>query len=219
MMKIIGFSAGVIGQNSNVDRMVKAIMETTDHETEFVKLTDLDFSACKGCVQLCADPEVCKLDDALLPYIQKVKEADGIVLGSPVHFDTISATMIAFISRLWGFRHVNFSLKKKHFILVVSSGHEPHSAPEDFKKALEPFRVKTLASVQFCSNIPPCFKCGRHTECRIGGAYHWMGPKSLDLKIVPELFTKWENCPETVADVRKAGNILNNAVSSLNPPD
>ena len=52
-MKIIEFSAGVIGHNSNVDRIVKAIMEETGHETEFVKLTELDFSACKGCVQLC----------------------------------------------------------------------------------------------------------------------------------------------------------------------
>ncbi len=64
-MKIIGFSAGVIGHKTNVDRMVKAIMEETGHETEFVKLTDLDFSTCKGCVQLCATPGVCRLEDAI----------------------------------------------------------------------------------------------------------------------------------------------------------
>ena len=214
-MKIIGFSAGVIGHNSNVDRMVKAIMEKTGHETEFVKLTELDFSACKGCVQLCASPEVCRLEDALLPYYQKVKEADAIVLGSPVHFRTISATMLAFISRLWGFRHVNFALKEKPFTLAVSSGHEPHSALHDFKKALQPFNVKVLDSVQFCSKIPPCFKCGRHTECRIGGAYRWLGPKAQDLKIVPELFLKWENCSETVTHIEEAGAKLKDAISSL----
>jgi multimeric flavodoxin WrbA len=215
MMKIIGFSAGVIGHNSNVDRMVKAIMEASGHETEFVKLTELDFSACKGCVWLCATPEVCRLEDALLPYYQKVKEADAVVLGSPVHFSTISATMLAFISRLWGFRHVNFALKDKPFILAVSGGEEPRRAPDDFRKALEPFQVKVLDSVQFCSKIPPCFKCGRHHECRIGGAYHWMGPKARELKIVPELFQKWENCSETVAKVGEAGEKLKHAVSSL----
>jgi NAD(P)H-dependent FMN reductase len=208
MMKIIGFSAGSIGMDSNVDRMVKAIMKETSHETEFIKLTDLNFSACKGCVQLCATPEACQLEDELLPYIQKVKEADAVVLGSPVHFNTISATMVAFISRLWGFRHVNYSLKEKPFVLAVSSGHEPHSAPDDFKKALKAFRVKILDCVQFCSKIPPCFKCGRHTECRIGGAYHWLGPKARELKIVPELFQKWENCPETSAHIREAGRKL-----------
>ncbi len=204
MVKIIGFSAGVIGHDSNVDRMVKAIMEEIGHETEFVKPTELDFSACKGCVQLCAAPEICMLDDALLPYIRKVIEADAVVLGSPVHFDTISATMVAFVSRLWGFRNVNLSLKKKPFVLAVSSGHNTHRALDDFKKALKHFRVKILDSVQFCSKIPPCFKCGRHTECRIGGAYHWLGPKALDLKIEPKLFQKWESCPETVSNISKA---------------
>ena len=214
-MKIIGFSAGVIGHDSNVDRMVKAIMEATGHETEFVKLTELDFSACKGCVWLCATPEVCRLEDALLPYYQKVKEANAIVLGSPVHFSTISATMLSFISRLWGFRHVNFTLKDKPFILAVAGGEEPRSAPNDFRKALEPFQVKVLDSVQFCSKIPPCFKCGRHQECRIGGAYNWLGPKAQDLKIVPELFQKWENCSATVTQIEEAGAKLKLAISSL----
>jgi NAD(P)H-dependent FMN reductase len=214
-MNTIGFSAGVVGHESNVDRMVKAIMDATDHETEFVKLTELDFSACKGCVWLCAEPEVCRLDDALLPHIQKVKEADAVVLGSPVHFNTISATMVAFISRFWGFRHVNFSLKDKPFVLAVSAGEKLRKAPDDFRKALEPFRVNVLHSVQFRSGIPPCFKCGRHHECRIGGAYHWLGPKARDLKIVPELFNKWENCSETVTQIEEAGAKLKHAVSSL----
>jgi multimeric flavodoxin WrbA len=49
-MKVIGFSSGVIGRDSNVDRMVRTIMDKTGAESEFVKLTDLNYSACKGCV-------------------------------------------------------------------------------------------------------------------------------------------------------------------------
>jgi multimeric flavodoxin WrbA len=67
-MKIIGFSAGIVGRNSNTDRMVKAIMEKSGYESEFVKLTDLNYSACKGCVWLCAKQEVCKLEDDFFPY-------------------------------------------------------------------------------------------------------------------------------------------------------
>ena len=33
-MKVIGFSAGVIGHESNVDRMVKAIMDKSGFESE-----------------------------------------------------------------------------------------------------------------------------------------------------------------------------------------
>ena len=39
MLKIIGFSAGVVGRDSNVDRMIKEIMDQTDYDAEFVKLT------------------------------------------------------------------------------------------------------------------------------------------------------------------------------------
>ncbi|TRO61107.1 hypothetical protein E2P64_01505, partial [Candidatus Bathyarchaeota archaeon] len=69
-MKIIGFSAGVVGHNSNIDRMVKTIMKKSGYDSEFVKLTDLNYSACKGCVWLCAKPEVCKLEDDLVTYYQ-----------------------------------------------------------------------------------------------------------------------------------------------------
>ena len=97
--------------------MVKEVMDKTGYDAEFVKLTDFNYSACKGCVWLCAEPEVCRLEDDLLPYYQKIKEADTVVLGSPVQFRTVSPTMLAFISRLWGFRHVNFAIKNKPFTL------------------------------------------------------------------------------------------------------
>jgi multimeric flavodoxin WrbA len=67
-MKVLGFNAGTAGRQGNVDRMVKALFYKTSLETEFVKLTDLTFSACKGCVSLCARPQICMLGDDLFPY-------------------------------------------------------------------------------------------------------------------------------------------------------
>lgn len=132
--------------------MVRVIMAKSGYESEFVKLTDLNYSACKGCVWLCAGPEVCRLEDALLPYYQKVKEADAVVLGSQIHFSTISATMSAFVSRLWGFRHVNFTLKNKPFVLVLC-GFEPEylhndTAGDDFRRVLRPFEVDVIDVVR-----------------------------------------------------------------------
>ena len=216
-MKIIGFSAGVIGSDSNVDRMVKEIMAKTGYDAEFVKLTDVNFSACKGCVQLCAKPEVCRLEDDLLPYYQKVKDAYAIVLGSPVHFATISATMTAFISRLWGFRHVNYSIKNKPFILAFSglAEDQQQGVSDDFRKAVNPFQVDVVDVVKFCSTIPPCFICGRHHDCCIGGAYRMFGPDAHKLKIEESLFHKWEDCSETVTGIEEAAKKLKSAVKAL----
>jgi multimeric flavodoxin WrbA len=166
--------------------MVKAIMEKSGYESEFVKLTDLNYSACKGCVWLCAKQEVCKLDDDLFPYYQKVKEADAVVLGSPVHGRIISATMSAFISRLWGFRHVNFAIENKPFVLAICSmGTRPDTSEEDLRSVLSRFNVKILDVVKYSSRTPPCYRCGRLQECSIGGGYRLWGDKAYTLTITP----------------------------------
>lgn len=211
-MKVIGFSAGVVGRDSNVDRMVKAIMDGTGFDAEFVKLTDVDFAACKGCVWLCAGPEVCRLEDDLLPYYQKVKEADAVVLGSPIHFGTISATMTAFVSRLWGFRHVHYAIKNKPFALVLSGIRDRPRSTDGFRRALRPYSVNIVDVVKYSSKIPPCYRCGRHQECRFGGAYHLWGDEVSNLAITPEFFRAWEDCPATVAEIKEAANRLRDAV-------
>ena len=88
-MKVIGFSAGSVGREGNVDRIVKAVLQKSGHEVEFVKLADLSYSGCKGCVQLCARPQVCRLEDDAQPYYQKVKEADAVVIGTPIDLSRI----------------------------------------------------------------------------------------------------------------------------------
>ena len=216
-MKIIGFSSGVVGRESNVDRMVKAIMAETGCESEFVKLNDLNYSACKSCGWLCAKPQLCKLEDDLLPYSQKIKEADAVVLGSPVHVGTINAAMVGFISRLWAFPHVTIPIKNKPLVLALCGavGGKADNAAEDFRRALMGYQVNILDAVQYTSQIPPCYSCGRHQECSIGGAYRMWGEKAHTLSITPELFRKWEDDPETVARIKAAGKKLGDAVSKI----
>jgi hypothetical protein len=210
-MKIIGFSAGVVGRDSNTDRMVKSIMERSGYDWEFIKLNDLNFSACKGCSWICAKPLVCLLDDDLLPYYQKVKEADVVVLGSPIHHGTIAATMTAFISRLWGFRHVDFAIKDKPFVLATCGiGRWEDTAEEDFRKELRSYRVKIVDVVSHSSEIPPCYRCGRHQECSIGGAHAIWGDKAHSLTITPELFSRWEDDAGTVDKIEAVAEKLKN---------
>ncbi len=198
-MKIIGVSAGVVGRESNVDRMVKAVMEKSSDDYEFIKLNDLVYSACKGCSWLCGKPQLCTLEDDLKPIIEKVRDADAVVLGSPIHFGTVSPTMLSFISRLWGFRHVDYILKDKPFVLALSGIDVTRRTPgEDFQRALSVFKVNVLDTIKYSSKVPPCYRCGRHQECKIGGAYRLWGEEASSLIIKPELFNRWEDDEETV---------------------
>ena len=215
-MKVIGFSSGVVGWDSNVDRMVKAIMEKSGYESEFVKLTDLNYSACKSCSWLCAKPQKCMLEDDLLPFFDKVKEADAVVLGSAIQMGTVNATMLSFLSRFFGFRHVTIPIKNKPFALALSGlGHRDETGSKaiaDFKRALMPFQVNIVDAVGYSSRIPPCFSCGRIKECRIGGAYYVWGEKAHTMEITQDLFRRWEDDPNTMAQIEEAAEKLKGAL-------
>ena len=209
-MRVIGFSAGGAGREGNIDRMVKAILEKSGHEVEFVKLADLNYSGCKGCVQLCAKPQVCRLEDDAQPYYEKIKQADAVVIGTPVYFNTITATVWAFIERFFGYRHVDIPIAGKPFVFVVGGALMLDSAVEQLHKAVGMFEVNVLDTVRFLSKVPPCFKCGRHKECEIGGMYKMLGEAAKEVTITREMFTRWEDDCEVAAAVDAAAEKLKN---------
>lgn len=203
-MRIIGFSTGATGKTGNVDRMVQGVMAATGWDSEFVKLTDLNFTGCKGCVELCARPQVCKAEDDLLPHYQSIKEADAVVLGSPVYFGTMNATMRAFIERFYGYRHVSIAVSGKPFILVLAGCGPAGKTTEDFQQTVMPFNVNVVDTIHFCSLTPPCYTCGRHKECKIGGAYAMFGDEAHNMDITPDMFKIWEDTPEIGEAIQKA---------------
>ena len=63
------------------------------------------------------------------PTTKKIKEADAVVLGSPLYFGTVNAAMVSFVERFFGFCHANFTIAGKPFVLVVGgAGREQEDA-------------------------------------------------------------------------------------------
>ena len=210
-MKVIGISAGSAGREGNVDRLVKALLDKSGHDVEFVKLADLTYSGCKGCVQLCSRPQVCMLEDDAQPYYQKVKDADAVVIGSPVYFGTMNSMAMGFIERFFGYRHVDIPIAGKPFVVAVSGSMMLDFAVDQLERILGVnFQVNVLDIVKFQSQIPPCLKCGRHKECEIGGLYMMHGDAAKEMTITQEMFNKWEDCEVTAAAVDAAAEKLKN---------
>ncbi|MHC4591072.1 MAG: flavodoxin family protein [Planctomycetota bacterium] len=208
-MNLLGFSAGSVGRMGNVDRMVQAILDASGHEAEFVKLAELSYSGCKGCVQRCAGPQVCVLEDDLLPYYQKIRDADGVVVGATVYFDSLNGMAFSFLERFFGYRHVTIPIAGKPFIVVVAGALSTETAGEQARHMLEDFfQARVRSVVRFETRVPPCFKCGRHRQCRIGGLYAMMGDAALDLTIKPEMFTRWEDDEQARSAVEEAAQLL-----------
>jgi multimeric flavodoxin WrbA len=209
MKKILGFSSGGVGREGNVDRMVKAVLEGSGQNTQFVKLSELAYSGCKGCVARCARPQRCMLEDDLLPWYEAIREADALVIGTPVYFDGINGLCYSFLERFFGYRHVTVPIAGKPVVLIVNGAMTLDGAELQLRRMLgEFFQVKIQDVIRFQTEVPPCLRCGRHSACRIGGLYMMLGEGALDLKIKPEMFKRWENDPAIVAAVEAVAQRL-----------
>jgi multimeric flavodoxin WrbA len=102
MRKIIGISASsrVWG---NCETSVKQVLTAAMKEgarARFVRLTDMDIRACKGCFRCLGEGGRCTLGDDLYNFLDEVKGADDIVLASPVYFMSAPAALIGLLDRL-----------------------------------------------------------------------------------------------------------------------
>jgi multimeric flavodoxin WrbA len=107
-MKVIGI-VGSPRKNGNTEMAVshalKAIAEE-DIEIELVRLAGLNIKPCSACM-LCAGEERCSIDDDLFPIYLKMKQAEGIILSSPVYYGSATALIKSVMERAGYIGHRN----------------------------------------------------------------------------------------------------------------
>ncbi len=102
-MKVIAFngSARKDGNTAILLKRVLQVLEAEGIETELIQLAGEQIRGCNAC-RTCYDTknQRCIIeDDNVNAYIQKMVEADGIILGSPVYFSMMTPEMKALIDR------------------------------------------------------------------------------------------------------------------------
>jgi len=91
-------------------------------EFDYVCLSDMNLSVCRGC-RICftKGEEHCPLKDNLADLISRLKAADGIILGSPVYVEDVNGIMKNFIDRLAFYCH-RPALSGKSALVITTSG-------------------------------------------------------------------------------------------------
>ena len=77
---------------------VAAALEAEGMETEMIQIGTKPVSGCLGC-GACIKTGKCVIDDVVNEFIEKAKEADGFVFGSPVHYAGASGAITSFMDR------------------------------------------------------------------------------------------------------------------------
>lgn len=106
MKKLLAIN-GSPRKNWNTVELLKHAMagaEEVGAESRLVNLYSLDFKGCSSCFACkikTREHGICAMKDELSPLLEEIKTADAIIFGSPIYFMNLTASMVAFLERLF----------------------------------------------------------------------------------------------------------------------
>ena len=109
-------------------REMISVFEAEGIETELVHVGNKDIRGCVACGS-CGKNGRCVFEDLVNETAEKFRDADGLVVGSPVYYASPNGTILAFLDRL--FYSTPFSKQMKVGAAVVSARRGGNTASFD----------------------------------------------------------------------------------------
>lgn len=125
---LINGSPHANGCTATALREVEKTLNENGVDTELIQVGHLPLRGCTAC-GYCYKEGKCVFDDVVNEVAEKFKEADGLVLGSPVYYASANATLTAFADRL--FYSSRFDKTMKVGAAVVSARRGGNTATFD----------------------------------------------------------------------------------------
>lgn len=102
-MRVVAFN-GSMRERGNTEILLRTVLAELEEEgisTELIPLAGQTLSGCRACYRCHEnkDGRCVIAGDAVNDYIAKMRDADGIILGSPTYFSDITAVMKALVER------------------------------------------------------------------------------------------------------------------------
>lgn len=99
-MKVIGI-VGSPRPRGNTEYLVNealAVLKQEGIETEMIRLSEKNVAPCEAC-NACTELMDCKIMDDFQEIFEKMEQADGIIVGSPVYYGSASPQVMALLDR------------------------------------------------------------------------------------------------------------------------
>lgn len=157
------------------DEFIKGAKEA-GHEVEKIYLNDKHINFCKGC-GVCNNTHKCIQQDDMSEILDKMVNADVIVMATPIYFYAMNGQMKTLIDRTVP-RYTEISHKDFYFILAAADDNKAN-----LERALEGFRGFT----QDCLN-------GAKEKGIIYGVGAWQMGEIKDTPAMKEAYTMGKAC-------------------------
>lgn len=107
-MKVVGIvgSPRSGGNTEFLVRKVLNVLESKDVDVELITLCDKNINFCLGCDK-CKTSNKCVIEDDMQEITDKIRDADGVVAGSPVYFGSMTGQLKTLFDRLRPLRNIH----------------------------------------------------------------------------------------------------------------
>lgn len=148
-------------------------------EAEVIDLYRLDkFTGCISCFgcKLAPNEGKCVYQDALAPVLEKIRHADGLILGTPNYLGDATAGFRALYERLY-FQHLTYNRERmlvtdeKIPVLFIMTSNAPERMYEqgDYQKMIERYQKGLTAAV----GETKVLLCGDTLQVKDYSRFHW----------------------------------------------
>jgi len=122
-MKVIGIvcSPRKGGNTETLLQEALAGAKESGAKTELLRISEMKIAPCDGCMT-CHQSGECRIKDDMQKVYEKILAADGIILGSPVYFWSVSGQAKTLMDRTYALRYPNHKLKNKVGGAIVAAG-------------------------------------------------------------------------------------------------
>ena len=212
-IEVLGISGSPV-KNSNTDRLVQAVLDATELEFEFVKLSRINIRPCLACKQ-CVPDNICKVKDDFPELAERIKKAKALIIGAYIPYKQIDGFTKALLERFWSLRHVNNLLRGKLCATVLTylspdAADNVNQALVTQLKTME--RMELIGQVMVKGNIP-CLTCGEGDECEMSGLRKRYGP---DARSSDYPYTRVEDQKEVWEEAMRIGRLIGERVRTTN---
>ncbi len=204
-IKALGISGSPI-KNSNTDRLVKAMLDATGLESEFVKLSNINVRPCLACKK-CVPDNICKVKDDYPDLAEKIKKTKALIIGAYIPYGQIDGFTKALLERFWSLRHVNNLLRGK-LCATILTGLNP-DALDNVNQALATElrdfeRMELVGQLSVQGNLP-CLTCGEGDRCEMSGVKILYGQNA---KTSDHRYSRVENQKEVWENAARMGRLI-----------
>jgi multimeric flavodoxin WrbA len=135
--------------HANSSAIAKHLSETAARlgaETETFELNRLEYKGCQGCYACKTSVNFCVVKDGLTQVLEGVREADAVVLASPVYYGDVTAQLKGYLDRNFAYLKPDYRtnpqpsrLAPKKLVFVLTQGNPDEKAFTDIYPRYQTF--------------------------------------------------------------------------------